>query len=151
MNFELCTEPETDAELDAFLDWEWAAWHTSQNHDLSIVWSSSPVTIVARDERHEVVGALKGRIGAGIGHLSELMIAGSHRGSGIGTRLVRQFERHCWSIDCHKLTVHTELDGPAHIFYQKLGWRDEAIFRRDRGGRDFVRLYKYSDEHGSEY
>ncbi|CAN5532962.1 hypothetical protein BH23CHL2_BH23CHL2_30970 [soil metagenome] len=137
-------DPPSDQEVADFLDREWAAWHAQMDHDPSVDWSGSSVRFVARDGAGSVVGAAVGRIGAGVGHLGELMVASDARREGIGTELVRQFEEHCTAHGCHKLTVHTDLSGPAHDFYLGLGWRQEAVFRRDRGGRDFVRLYTFT-------
>jgi GNAT superfamily N-acetyltransferase len=129
-----------------FLDREWDAYHRAEGHDMSYDWAARPVVLVARDACGEVVGAASGRVGAGVGHLGELMVAESRRGMGIGGELLAAFERHCEETGCHKLTVHTDLDGPAHRFYRRRGWLDEAVLRRDRGRRDFVRLYKFTSE-----
>jgi GNAT superfamily N-acetyltransferase len=137
----------TTAEIDAFLDAEWAAWHHDQGHDPTDDWSTSPVVLVARDDdQQKIIGVAAGRVSAGVGHLSELMVSQRTRGAGIGFDLVRRFEHHCETQGCHKITVHTDFDGPAHRFYERLGWRQEAMLRRDRGGRDFVRLCKFFAE-----
>lgn len=136
-------DPSPVQEVEAFLDREWAAWHAQMAHDPSVDWSGSAVRIVAREGAGSVVGAAVGRIGAGVGHLNELMVASDVRRRGLGTELVRQFEEHCTAFGCHKLTVYTDINGPAHDFYLGLGWQQEAVFRRDRGGRDFVRLYTF--------
>jgi len=133
-------------ELEGFLEGEWAAWHAAQGHDPTVDWSGSSIAIVARDADGTIVGAAKGGMSAGIGHLRELMTAAHRRGEGVGSELVRQFEERCWSSGCHKLTVHTEHGGPAHRFYQARDWDEEAIFRRDRSGRDFVRLCKFIED-----
>lgn len=142
------TEPQNTAEsgeLEAFLDAEWDAWHQREGHDPDEDWSSKEVVFVARDDAGSIVGAALGRYSVGIGHLSELMVAEDRRGEGLGAELVSRFEDRCWAVGCHKLTVHTQHGGGAHRFYQRLGWEDEAVFRRDRGGRDFVRLCKFRD------
>lgn len=139
-------EVEADGEVEAFLDREWEAYHRDQGHDLSVDWSPRPLLLTARDDTGRLVGVAQGRISAGIGHLSELIVAAPARGQGIGGRLLEAFEARCLSTGCHKLTIHTDYDGPAHHFYRQRGWLDEAVFHRDRGGRDFVRLYKFTDE-----
>lgn len=137
---------ESGAELTNFLDAEWNAWHAREGHDPNADWTGSDVTFVARDAAGTIVGAAIGRYSVGVGHLSELMIAEQLRGEGLGTELVRRFEERCWSAGCHKLTVHTDYGGPADEFYRRLGWSEEAVLRRDRGGRDFVRLCKFKAE-----
>ncbi len=134
------------SEVEAFLDGEWGAYHRAEGHDLSYDWSGSPVVLVARDDTGEIVGVASGRISAGIGHLSELMVRERSRGCGVGGELLAEFEKQCRWAGCHKLTIHTDHERPAHHFYRKRGWLDEAVLRRDRGKRDFVRLYKFLDE-----
>lgn len=143
---ELLVDQSPDPELKQFLDREWAAWHASQRCDQSVDWSSSSMAFVARDASGTILGAATGRMRAGVGHLSELMVTQRFRGNGLGSELTSRFEEHCWSSGCHKVTVHTDRDSPAHGFYMQRGWQAEAIFRRDRGGRDFVRLCKFKED-----
>ena len=132
-----------NADLERFLDVEWAAWHSDQDYHEAVDWSATTVTLIARDDSGTIVGAAAGRARAGVGHLSELMTGRERRGQGVGAELVRRFEERCWDLGCHKLTVHTDAGAPARGFYERRGWREEALFRRDRGGRDFVRLCKF--------
>lgn len=133
-------------DVGVFLEREWDAWHRLMDDDPAVDWNGSSVQIVARDGNGAIAGAAVGRIRAGVGHLSELMVAEALRRQGLGTDLLKRFEEHCASAGCHKLTVHAELDGPAHLFYLRNGWRREAVFRRDRGGRDFVRLFRFTTD-----
>ncbi len=135
-----------DHEIEAFLDVAWDAWHMGAGHDPDADWSGGTMCLVARDVVGAIVGIGRGRYGAGVGHLSELMVAEPARGSGVGNELVRQFEDFCWNAGCHKLSVHTVQDSAAHEFYRRRGWREEAVFRRDRARQDFVRLCKFSDD-----
>jgi GNAT superfamily N-acetyltransferase len=134
------------AEAERFLDREWDAYHRAEGHDLSYDWAARPVVFVVRDASGDIAGAASGRVSAGIGHLSELMVAERARGMGLGGLLLAAFEQHCRVAGCHKLTIHTDLGGAAHRFYSRRGWLDEAVFHRDRGGRDFVRLYKFVEQ-----
>ena len=136
-------ESGASSELERFLDAEWARWHADQVYDAAVDWSAIAVALIARDAGGTIIGAAAGRIRAGVGHLSELMTGRERRGQGVGAELVRRFEEHCWDLGCHKLTVHTDTGAPARGFYERRGWREEALFRRDRGGRDFVRLCKF--------
>ena len=138
------TNPEPDRDLETFLEREWEAWYRLMDYDPAVDWGGAAVRIVARDGNGVVAAVAVGRIRAGVGHLSELMVAELLRRQGLATELLKRFEEHCRAAGCHKLTVHTDLDGPAHGFYERNGWRREAVFRRDRGGRDFVRLFRFT-------
>lgn len=128
--------------LDAFAERVWNRYHEGEGHDLDVDWSSRPVKLLAWREG-AVVGLARGRISAGIGHLSELLVDPSYRGLGIGTKLLTDFEIRCRQAGCHKLSVHTEADGPARPWYEARGWSLEASFKRDKGRLDFVRLTKF--------
>lgn len=131
-------------EIEEFTDRAWHDYHVEQGHDLSYDWTRQQVHLIASDE-HRIIGVARGRIGAGVGHLSALIVDPGARGLGVGTELLEAFEAQCRDTGCHKLTVMTERDGPAKAFYERRGWQVEAIFRRDRGGNDFVRLMKFTD------
>lgn len=133
-------------EIERFTEEAWRAYHVEQGHDLSYDWDSQPVFLIASNEERRIIGVAEGRIGAGVGYLSELIVDRDYRGCGVGGELLAEFEARCRGAGCHKLSVMTELRGPTTAFYEKRGWTREAIFERDRGGNDFVRLVKFPDD-----
>lgn len=137
--------PDEVEQLADFAACVWAEYHRNQGHDQSADWRSVPIGLVARDDDGAIVGLATGDASAGVGHLSELLVAAGARGAGLGTKLLHAFEARCWSAGCHKLTLHTEHDGPDRLFYERAGWRMEAIHRRDKAGLDFARLVKFRD------
>jgi GNAT superfamily N-acetyltransferase len=134
--------------IDEFAARVWDDYHHVQGHGQKVNWRSVPIELIARAGDGAALGIATGEVSAGVGHLSELLVAPEAQGAGLGTELLRAFEARCWSAGCHKLTLHTEHDGPAYAFYERRGWQMEAIHRRDKAGLDFVRLVKFR-EHAS--
>ncbi len=128
-----------------FADRVWAEYHQEQGH-LSADYQTHKLVFVARDSEDMVIGMATGSIMAGVGHLSELLVDATYRGKGLGSALLEVFENRCIEDNCHKLTVHTERNGPARSFYEHRGWELEAIHYRDMAGLDYVRLVKFLDE-----
>jgi GNAT superfamily N-acetyltransferase len=91
-----------------FLERAWLEHHRAAGHDLAYDWRSVPVCLVAREPDGTLVRVAAGRYSAGVGHLSELMVARRWRGMGIGGRLLVAFEERCGAAGCHKLSVQTE-------------------------------------------
>ncbi|MFW6073972.1 MAG: GNAT family N-acetyltransferase [Chloroflexota bacterium] len=136
-------ESEDRRRADQFLDSAWREYHASRNDDPGIDWHSEPVFLIASSAGGGIAGVAKGRVVAGVGHLSDLMVTPAERGRGVGSGLLGAFEEHCRAARCHKLTVHTEEHSDAHRFYLARGWRQEARFVNDKGQQDFVRLVKF--------
>lgn len=69
------------------------------------------------------------------------------RGSGIGSRLMRELERCAWRKGCSELQLYVEKDNmEARRFYERLGWRitgeraDNYSYLTPAGVREFVPL-----------
>ena len=80
-----------------------------------------PLTIVAREGRR-IVGGLKGHSHWDWLFISLLWVDESHRGKGLGTRLVRLAEREARRRGCRSVWLDT-FDFQAPRFYPKLGYR----------------------------
>lgn len=137
--------PEDLDRVSDFAERVWTEYHRDQRHGRAYDWHSQPVELIACDEGGSVVGLARGDISAGVGHLSELLVATELRRTGLGSELLSTFEARCWSAGCHKLTLHTEHDGLAWPFYERRDWQLEAVHRRDKAGLDFARLVKFRD------
>lgn len=96
--------------------------------------------VVLAEEGGQILGAaLFWRMG-GVGYLSELLVTASRRRQGIGASLVAAFEEECSS--CHKLALKTYKDSPSQKFYEKQGYRVEAVVEEDIHGIDWVYMRK---------
>lgn len=91
-----------------------------------------------------LVGVARGYTRAGVGHLSELVTASAHRGrSGVGTRLLREWEELCRAESCHKVTLTTVRGEAAERFYLKRGYVVEASLGDDKARLDWSLMAKW--------
>ncbi len=126
-----------DERVRAFLDAEWAALDPEP-------WTGGECVITAELEG-ALIGVATCSIGAGVAHLSELMVTAGARNSGLGTRLLAAFEEWAAIHGAHKLTLATRRDGPAERFYARHGWHVAHILERHYLGLDYVTMVKWPD------
>lgn len=124
----------SDERVRAFLDAQWQAIDPTP-------WVGGKCVITAeRDGR--LIGVARCGVGAGVAHLSELMVAAGERNSGLGTRLLATFEEWAATHHAHKLTLNTRLDGPAQRFYERHGWRAVHVLERHYLHQEYVGMVK---------
>ena len=75
-----------------------------------------------------VVGTAVGWTGGRGAFISELVVAGAHRGEGIGSQLVAAFLSEAATRGCRVCRVRTEAGGPQETFWRARGWGQEARF-----------------------
>ena len=83
----------------------------------SMVW-------VAENERSEIVGVLRGRVG----RLHSLFVRGDHHRMGVGKALMACYENACRLHGCKKITMASTLY--AVPFYQRLGYKKSTGVRK---------------------
>ena len=81
-----------------------------------------PLSCFVRDELGQVVGGAIGRRWGELCELQQLWVDASHRGMGLGLRLVQEFERHALQKGCKSFYLET-LSFQAPEFYKKLGYK----------------------------
>lgn len=111
-------------------------------HDrgIQIHWSSEDVVLVGKlGERP--LGVARGVIIGGLGELKQLLVTKAEARLGVGSRLLREFERRCRARGCHKLRLETA-DYQARPFYERHGFVVEGTLTNDRFGRDWFVMAK---------
>ena len=86
-----------------------------------------PLSCFVRDEVGRVVGGAIGRRWGELCELQQLWVEASHRGKGLGVRLVQEFERRACEKGCRSFYLET-LSFQAPEFYKKLGY--SVVFSR---------------------
>jgi GNAT superfamily N-acetyltransferase len=126
----------TVAEATAFTTLEWPP------HDahLGIHWELRDVVLVAKDA-DQPIGVARGVVVGGLGELKHLLVKKDSAHTGVGTRLLREFESRCRVLQCHKLRLETA-DYQARPFYEKHGFAVAATLTNDRFGRDWFVMEK---------
>ncbi|MEL6437362.1 MAG: GNAT family N-acetyltransferase [Pseudomonadota bacterium] len=95
----------------------------------------------ARSNREEVVGAIKGEIAFTSLHVSELWVKQTHRGTGLGTKLLMRAEAFALQKDCDRIHLETRNIG-ARKLYEKLGYTVFGTLDNYNGSQDFWYLTK---------
>ncbi|MFN9030172.1 MAG: GNAT family N-acetyltransferase [Betaproteobacteria bacterium] len=83
-----------------------------------------PISAVARDATGAVLGGAIGRRWGPCCELRQLWVHEDLRGTGLGTRIAQQFERHAAAHGCTVVLLET-LSFQAPEFYKRLGYRIE--------------------------
>ena len=119
----------TVAEATAFTTREWLP------HDahLGIRWELRDVVLVAK-EADQPIGVARGGVAGGLGELKHLLVKKDRTHTGVGSRLLQEFETRCRGLGCHKLRLETA-DYQALPFYEKHGFAVAAALTNDRFGR----------------
>ena len=123
-------------EVREFLAREWAlADRGLFGADLD--WTSRPVVVEARVGR-ELAGVAVGEAVAGMARLHDLLVTESHRGRGLGGRLVELFCARAAALGAARCFLRCP-DTPRHRrFYERQGFTAVAVLPRYYHGHDFV-------------
>ncbi len=131
------------AELAAFMQLEWTPENIRRfGRYHAEMWRKTPGALAAYED-NELVGAATYYTRAGVGHLSELIVAAHRRGQGIGSALLVEFQARARAAGCHKLTLVTYWDPQAVGFYRRHGFAVEAVLFRDVHETDMCQMAKF--------
>lgn len=81
--------------------------------------------------------------GDGIGIVNWIYVLPQYRKMGVARQMLGRMEQEFAQQNCHKLTVTTEVTPE---FYRRLGYNQEAIFKRHWWGKDFYLFSKFLKE-----
>ena len=125
------------------LDREWAAEDTLRSGRYEPeMWEERQGTLAAcKDDK--VVGVALFTIQAGVGKISQLIVAADHRGQGVGSALLAELEGICHHAGCHKVTLKTFWNSSPLRFYQRRGYVVEGVLRCDLHRMDMCQVAKF--------
>ena len=126
----------SNGEAGAFMNTEWPAYDAP----LGLKWESHDVALVGRVQG-KAVGAARGMVAGGVGTLGQLLVKKDVARTGIGSRLLLEFEARCKALRCHKIRLETG-DYQARPFYERHGFSVVATLTNDRFGRTFFVMEK---------
>lgn len=115
-----------------------------RNHNLNIAPTDQvpnilPLNIVVRNGAGEIIAGLIGYIYRHCFHLDILWVDDAHRGSGLGTRMLREMEAVVRDRGCRMIHLDT-FSFQAPVFYQRHGYE---IFGVLDGYPDDIRRYYF--------
>lgn len=128
-------------ETDAFWkthdrDWRTELWN------FRVVWHEQQHDVAAR-EGGELLGVLRLRIAASLGHVDALYVVPEQRRRGVGRLLVSRAEELSNYYNCHKMTVPVFHDGAAQRFFAACGYVVEAVIPQHTFKLDVALLRKF--------
>lgn len=129
-----------EREIVRFLREEWPA-ADEETFGRPVEWLAEPVALAVR-RHHRIVAVLRGHVTGGVGSVDELIVAQSHRGSGLGTLLLERFEQEAASRGCGRVVLRAVKDSKAEHFYRGKGYRRECVQYSYEFGYDYVRMTK---------
>jgi ribosomal protein S18 acetylase RimI-like enzyme len=99
--------------------------------------------VLAAYDGARIVGAVVLKVKAGLGKVSQIVVAAERRDEGVGRALMARAEEICRHEGCHKVALKTYWDSEAQRFYEKQGYVVEGILRRDLHGLDMCQMCKF--------
>jgi GNAT superfamily N-acetyltransferase len=128
-------------ETDAFWkthdrDWRTELWN------FRVVWHEQQHDVAAREDG-ELLGVLRLRIAASLGHVDALYVVPAQRRRGVGRLLVSRAEELSNYYNCHKMTVPVFHDGAAQRFFAACGYVVEAVIPQHTFKLDVALLRKF--------
>ena len=89
----------------------------------------------AAEWKQHVIGTVWARIMKGYSHINKdipslvLSISASHRGKGLGTRLLKKLMKEAKLIGYPALSLSVQVSNPARFLYQKLGFESLTVVK----------------------
>ena len=108
-----------------------------------VIWHEQAHDLLARDEAGEIVGALRLRIAASLGHVDALYVVPEKRRAGAGRLLLARAEDVSNYYNCHKMTVPVLHGGAAQTFFLACGYAIEAVVPQHTFKLDVALLRKF--------
>jgi GNAT superfamily N-acetyltransferase len=128
-------------EADAFWtahdrDWRSELWN------FRVVWHEQTHDVVAREDGR-IIGALRLRIAASLGHVEALYVYPGQRRRGIGRLLLSRAEELSNYYNCHKVTASVYHAGAAQAFFAGCGYHVDAVIPQHTFKLDVALLRKF--------
>ncbi len=92
------------------------------NQETPAFGSARPFCFFIRDEKSEIIAGCNGSVIFGSIYTDQLWVHPSHRGNGLGRRLMEQVHDYGRENECSMATVATMSFQGAKAFYEKLGY-----------------------------
>jgi GNAT superfamily N-acetyltransferase len=105
-------------------------WH-EQTHQLAAIGGG------------RLVGAARARIAASLTEISALAVDPAHRRQGVGAALAERLREIALYYNCHKITVQVPAGTPAQAFFERCGYRVEAVLPQHAFKLDMAVMRKF--------
>ncbi|HET7814568.1 MAG TPA: GNAT family N-acetyltransferase [Candidatus Baltobacteraceae bacterium] len=111
-------------------------------YGFSVIWHEQVHTFAARDGE-SIVGVAGIRIAASLAHVMRLIVAPEHRKRGVGRALLLAASDTANYYNCHKMSVMVPHKSGAQTFFERCGYKLEAVLPQHEFKADTAVLRKF--------
>ncbi len=111
-------------------------------YDFSVVWHEQPHDFAAVEET-QTVGIVQIRIAASLAQMERIIVAPQFRRRGIGRSLLQTAADTANYYNCHKVSALVPHKSAAQTFFERCGYREEAVLRQHTFKLDMAVLRKF--------
>ncbi len=117
------------------------AWR-SELWNFRVVWHEQSHDVVVKNG-DRIAAALSVRIAASLAHVEALYVLPARRKAGLGRMLLERCEELANYYNCHKVSVAVFAGHPAQTFFERCGYRVEAVLAQHTFKLDVAMLRKF--------
>ncbi|MDP3973760.1 MAG: GNAT family N-acetyltransferase [Candidatus Daviesbacteria bacterium] len=134
----------TKASYRQIKDFNLKEWHgvDIEHYGKEVEWNDKKFIFKAEEEG-QTVGTISGRYASGVVYISEIIVAKSKRGKGVGSALMKKIEEFGKKLGAHKIWLITGKDWSENKFYRKLGFKKGAILPRHNFEKEYIIYSKF--------
>ena len=111
-------------------------------YDFSVIWHEQLHDFAAMDGE-AVAGVAQIRIAASLAHVDRVIVAPQRRREGIGRALLTSAEEVANYYNCHKMTLLVPHRSATQQFFERCGYREEAVLAQHTFKLDMAVLRKF--------
>ncbi len=111
-------------------------------YDFSVIWHEERHDLAAMDSQ-DVVGVVQLRIAASLAHVERIVVSPQRRRCGIGRALLAAASDTGNYYNCHKMSVLVPHRSAAQTFFERCGYRQEAVLAQHTFKLDIAALRKF--------
>ncbi|HEV3152664.1 MAG TPA: GNAT family N-acetyltransferase [Candidatus Baltobacteraceae bacterium] len=111
-------------------------------YDFSVIWHEQVHDFAAMDAG-TIAGVAQIRIAASLAHVDRVIVSQQQRRQGIGRALLAGAEEAANYYNCHKMTLLVPHRGSAQQFFERCGYREEAVLPQHTFKLDMAVLRKF--------
>jgi GNAT superfamily N-acetyltransferase len=111
-------------------------------YDFSVIWHEQTHDFAAMDGE-ETIGVAHIRIAASLAHIERIIVLPERRRAGIGRALLAAAADAANYYNCHKLTALVPHRGAAQTFFERCGYREEAVLPQHTFKLDMAAMRKF--------
>jgi len=110
--------------------------------NFSVIWHEQTHDVAALDGER-LAGAGRIRVAASLAHIQALVVDPAQRRHGIGRRLLGTLEEIANYYNCHKMTTEVPHNSGAQAFFERCGYKEEAVLPQHTWKRDVAVMRKF--------